>query len=75
MYTRFRDGLARLRAYHGELTERYHAAVQRRDWARARGLYDRRHRVWVAVRWYEEWEGQPPDLPSAQREFEPSNRI
>lgn len=66
MYTRHRGELARLRAYHDELTERYHEAVQHRQWTRARGLYDRRHRVWVAIRWHEEWEGSPPALPSGQ---------
>jgi hypothetical protein len=66
MYTRHRDALARLRAYHRELTAQYHAAIARRQWARARALYTLRHRVWVAVRWHEEWAGAPPALPSGQ---------
>ena len=65
MYTRHKAELGKLRAYHEELTERYHRAVQRRDWTRARALYARRHRVWVAIRWYEEWDGHPPALPTA----------
>ena len=66
MYTRHKAELGKLRAYHEELTERYHGAVQRRDWTRARALYTRRHRVWVAIRWYEEWDGHPPALPTGQ---------
>ena len=64
MYTRHRGALPRLRAYHQTLTLRYHAAISRRDWQRARGLYALRRRVWVAVRWHEEWQGAPPPLPS-----------
>ena len=63
MYTRQHGELPRLRAYHRELAERYHQAIGRRDWARARRLYDLRRRVWVAIRWHEEWLGAPPPLP------------
>jgi hypothetical protein len=67
MYTRRRGALPRLRAYHEELTARYYQTIVRRDWAQARRLYALRHRVWVAIRWHEEWEGTPPPLPSGRR--------
>jgi hypothetical protein len=63
MYTRQPAVLPRLRTYHRELTARYHEAISRRDWARARRLYGLRHRVGVAIRWHEEWMGAPPPLP------------
>jgi hypothetical protein len=66
MYTRYRDALARLRAYYQELSERYHDAVVRRNWASARAVYDLRHRVGVAIRWHEEWDGAPPPLPTGR---------
>jgi hypothetical protein len=64
MYTRERGELPRLRAYHRELTARYHQAIARRDWAHAQRLYGLRRRVWVAVLWHEEWLGAPPLLPT-----------
>ncbi len=64
MYTRERGELPRLRAYHRELTDRYQQAIVHRDWAHAQRLYDLRRRVWLAVRWHEEWLGQPPPLPT-----------
>ena len=64
MYTRQHGELPRLRAYYRELTEHYHHAIGRRDWARARRLFDLRRRVGVAIRWHEEWLGAPPPLPS-----------
>jgi hypothetical protein len=64
MYTRERDALTRLRAYHRELSDRYHDAVAHRDWPRAQRIFQRRRRVWVAIRWHEEWLGAPPLLPT-----------
>jgi hypothetical protein len=64
MYTRERGELPRLRAYHRELTDRYQHAIAHRDWTRAQRLYDLRRRVWVAIRWQEEWLGEPPPLPT-----------
>jgi hypothetical protein len=66
MYTSRRGALARLRLYHRELTARYHAAIGHRDWARAQRLHGLRHRVWIAVRWHEEWGETPPPRPSGR---------
>ena len=64
MYTPERGELPRLRTYHRELTDHYQHAIGRRDWAQARRLFELRRRVWVAIRWHEEWLGAPPLLPS-----------
>ncbi len=66
MYTRERDELGRLRAYYRELTERYQRALARREWQGAQRIFALRRRVWVAIRWQEEWLGAPPPLPSGE---------
>ncbi len=74
MYTGERSGLAKLRAYHRELNERYAAALQRRDWEGARRLSALRRRVKRAILLCEEWQSDDAaallaatDSPAAPR--------
>ncbi|MHB1004893.1 MAG: hypothetical protein ACYC3S_04530 [Chloroflexota bacterium] len=55
MYTTEKSEIAKLRAYRRELSERYGAALLRRDWAAAYGIREVRRKVNRAVLLYEEW--------------------
>lgn len=55
MYTAQKSPLARLRAYHAELTGLYQEALRRHDQREARRLYDLRRRVRRAILIREEW--------------------
>jgi len=55
VYTSQKTPLAKLRAYHKELTDLYLEALGRRDEPTARRIYELRRRVWRAVLIREEW--------------------
>jgi hypothetical protein len=55
MYTSLRTPLAKLRAYHRGLGDRYADALRLRAFARARAVYDLRRRVRRAILLREEW--------------------
>ncbi len=55
MYTAYKTELGRLKAYDGELAERYRAALERRDFERARRIFDLRRRVQRTIRLSEEF--------------------
>ncbi len=55
MYTVQRTPLAKLRAYQGELTSLYQAALRRHDQREARRLYELRRRVRRAMLIRQEW--------------------
>ena len=55
MYTAYKTELGRLKAYQSELAERYRVALQRRDFERARRIFDLRRRVQRTIRLSEEF--------------------
>ena len=67
MYTGAKAPLARLRAYHKELSSLYLQALRCRDQAEARRLYDLRWRVRRAILLREEWGESllPESIPAA----------